>query len=131
MKNNTKEFVLKKDQIDLEKDNFRTSMLIMAFLACPLILVGLIAFCVRLKNLGKLKDLSNTTNLGKNLETKQKKLGQWLGNATNRKKRNGFTRLNQNSDNEEAEQLTNQNGSNESDSESDEIGIQLPTISKA
>ncbi len=103
----------------------------MAFLAAPLILVVFIAFCVRLKNLGKLNNLAAVSQIGKNLESKQNKIGKWIGEATNRKKRNaGFTRLNQDSDNEEAEQLNKASVSN-SDSESDEIGIQLPTLSKA
>ena len=104
----------------------------MAFLAFPIIIVALVAFFVRLKNLGKL----NKTQLGvvsKNLDNKQKKFGRWLGKATNNKKRNGFTRLNQHSDNDETEQLNRPSNSNDSgsDSESDEIGIKLPTLTRA
>lgn len=125
-------YISKTDTVDLDKDNFRTSMFIMAFLAFPIIIVALVAFFVRLKNLGKL----NKTQLGvvsKNLDNKQKKFGRWLGKATNNKKRNGFTRLNQHSDNDETEQLNRPSNSNDSgsDSESDEIGIKLPTLTRA
>ena len=125
-KNNSKEFVVKKDQIDLDKDNFRTSMFIMGFLAFPLIVFAIIGFCVRLKTIGKL----SPTNIAK--ESKQQnKLSKWIGKATSSKKRNGFTRLNQESENEESERLNKPSGSNDSETESDEIGIQLPTLSKA
>lgn len=125
-------YISKTDTVDLDKDNFRTSMFIMAFLAFPIVIVALIAFCVRLKNLGKL----NKTQLGavgKNLDNKQKKFGRWLGKATSNKKRNGFTRLNQDSDNDETEHLNRPSNSNDSgsESESDEIGIKLPTLSRA
>lgn len=128
---NGKKNLVKKDNIDLDKDNFRTSMLIMAFLACPLILIGMIAFCIRLKNLGKLNK-SHLGEVSRNLDAKQKKLGKWIGRATNKKKRNGFTRLNQDSDDEaETERLNAPSDSDKSESESDEIGIKMPTLAKA
>ena len=118
--------MVKKDQIDLDKDNFRTSMFIMGFLAFPLIVFAIIGFCVRLKTINKL----SPTNIPK--ESKQQnKLSKWIGKATSSKRRHGFTRLNQESENEEAECLNKPSGINDSETESDEIGIQLPTLSKA
>lgn len=115
------------DSVDLNKDNFRTSMFIMAFLAFPLIIIGLIGCCVRLRNMGKL-NRGQLDTVGRNLEKNQKKIGKWISNATNKKKRNGgFTRLNQESDNEECEKL-NRTSNSDSESESDEIGIKMPTL---
>lgn len=103
-------------------------MFIMAFLAFPLIIIGLIGCCVRLRNMGKLKN-GQLDTVGRNLEKNQKKFGKWIANATNKKKRNGgFTRLNQESDNEECEKL-NRTSNSDSESESDEIGIKMPTLS--
>lgn len=116
------------DNIDLNKDNFRTSMFIMAFLAFPLIIIGLIGCLVRLKNMGKLNK-GQLDSVGKNLEKNQKKFGKWISSARNKKKRNGgFTRLNQESDNEECEKL-NRTSNSDTESESDEIGIKMPTLS--
>lgn len=99
----------------------------MTFLAVPLILVIIIALIVRLKNAGKIRDIS-LTSVGNGLESKHKELGKWISKTTNRKNRNGgFTRLNQNSDDEEAESLNRQKSNSDSESEDE---IQLPTISK-
>jgi len=122
-------YVVKTDKIDLDKDSFRTSMFIMLFLASPLILAGAVAVCVRLKNMGKLNK-SQLGKVGKEFESKQKKFGKWIGKATNNKKRKGFTRLNQDSDNDETEQLNRPSGS-DSESDSDELGIKMPTLTKA
>jgi hypothetical protein len=113
----------------------------MAFLAIPLILVVLAALIVRLKNTGKLEKL-NLVTVGNTIETKHKELGKWISRTASNKKRNGFTRLNQDSEGEEAERLTkrddstpdglsNNKGYNtDSDSES-EVEISLPSLSKA
>ncbi|CAF0958876.1 unnamed protein product [Brachionus calyciflorus] len=108
---------------DPDKENFRTSIFIMGFLGVPLVLVILVALIVRLKNMGKLKKV--------NLENRN--IGQWLNRNT--KKRNGFTRLNQNSDDEEAESLnkmghTSRQGAGDTDSDS-EVEINIPQLSKA
>jgi hypothetical protein len=134
--------VAKKDTIDGDKENFRTSMFIMAFLGIPLLLVVVISTIVRLKNMGKLKRLKINA-LSSGLDSKQKEIGRWISEKNN--KRNGFTRLNQESDNEEAESLTKKStrlssssnggraGGENSDYESEsEVDIQtLPTLSKA
>jgi hypothetical protein len=116
-------------------------MFIMAFLAIPLILVILAALIVRLKNTGKLEKL-NLVTVGTTIETKHKELGKWISRTANNKKRNGFTRLNQDSEGEEAEHLTKRNDSaangannkhaynTDSDSES-EVEISLRSLSKA
>ena len=104
-------------------------MFIMLFLASPLILAGAVAVCVRLKNMGKLNK-SQLGKVGKEFQSKQKKFGKWIGKATNNKKRKGFTRLNQDSDNDETEQLNRPSGS-DSESDSDEFGIKMPTLTKA
>jgi hypothetical protein len=101
----------------------------MAFLAIPLLLVVITALIVRLKNNGKLRDVS-LKNVGNGLETKHKELGKWISKTTNRKKRNGFTRLNQDSEEEEAESLNKNSNLNGSDSDSAEDEIHLPNISK-
>ena len=47
---------MKVDNVDGDRENFRTSMFIMAFLAIPLTLVVIVAVVIRLKNSGgKLK----------------------------------------------------------------------------
>ena len=102
----------------------------MAFLAIPLVLVVITALIVRLKNSGKLRDVS-LKNVGNGLETKHKELGKWISKTSNRKKRNnGFTRLNQDSEEEEAESLNKNSNMNDSDSDSAEDEIHLPNISK-
>ena len=105
----------------------------MAFLAIPLLIVILVALCIRLKNTGKLKKFP-IVGVANGIESKHKELGKWISKQTNSKKRNGFTRLNQDS-NDEAESLNNPKSSklnSYSDSDSDsEVEIQLPTISKA
>jgi hypothetical protein len=104
----------------------------MAFLAIPLILIVIIALIVRLKNMGKLRDVS-FANVGNGIDTKHKELGKWISKTTNRKNRDGFTRLRQDSQDEETESLNKpKNSTNDSDSDSaeDEIQLQLPSISK-
>ena len=111
----------------MNKDNFRTSMFIMAFLSFPLIIIGLVGCCVRLKSLGRLNK-GQLDSVSKNLENNQKKFGKWISNATNKKNRNGgFMRLNQDSENEECEKL-NRTSNSDSESESDELGIKMPTL---
>lgn len=138
-KNGNSSKVPKKDSIDGDKENFRTSMFIMAFLAIPLILVVVIALCVRLKNMGKLKKLK-LIGVGSSGESRHKELGKWISKTTNSKKRNGFTRLKQDSDDDEAEHLNksangggsdNQNNSDDSDDSDSHVQINLPTLSKA
>lgn len=126
---------MKKDSVDGDKENFRTSMLIMGFLIVPLVLVVVISAIVRLRNMGKLKRLKLAT-LSNGLDAKQKEIGRWIKEKSN--KRNGFTRLNQESENEEAESLTSKarrSSSNRenSDYESEsEVEVQtMPTLSKA
>lgn len=121
-----------------DKENFRTSMFIMAFLAIPLVLVVVAALILRLKNTGKLRKL-NLVGVSNGVESKHKELGKWIRKTTNSKKRNGFTRLNQESDGEENERLHKQDslssngpGRLNSDSEdTEEDEITLPTLSKA
>ena len=126
--------IVQKDKVNLDKDNFRTSLFIMAFLAIPLILVVVLATLVRLKNMGRLSHIGR--------DSKHIELGKWMNNKkstpnASSRKRNGFMRLNQESDNEEAERLNvpddaTANGLNRTDSDSDsEVEISLPTISKA
>lgn len=124
--------------MDGDKENFRTSMFIMTFLAVPVILVVVVALIVRLKNTGRLKSMKLGGVAGK-LDAKHKELGSWIKKNTNSKKRNGFTRLNQESDDEEAQSL-NRNGSSGSNdinrnSEDSESGsdneVAMPTLSKA
>jgi F0F1-type ATP synthase membrane subunit c/vacuolar-type H+-ATPase subunit K len=50
MKNFTQNPV-KQDTVDPDKENFRTSMFIMAFLSIPVLLALIVAFIVRLKNM--------------------------------------------------------------------------------
>jgi hypothetical protein len=131
LRNQSNLVVVNKGKIDGDKDNFRTSMFIMGFLVVPVVIVIIIGLIVRCKNMGKLNRLNT---LSSNLESKQKDLGKWLDKKV--KKRKGFTRLNQDSDNEEIEKLnkpsSNGNLANESsDAESDEIEISLPQLSKA
>ena len=128
----------------MDKENFRTSMFIMIFLSVPLVIVIVAAVIIRLKNMGRLKRL-NLAGLGNGtLDTKHKELGKWIKKTSKAKKRNGFMRLNQDSDDEEAKSLNGkQNGVNgvgsngvpnhvNTDSESDEEDvITLPTLSKA
>ena len=129
-----------KSAADPDKDNFRTSMFIMGFLVVPLVLVIITATIARLRHMGKLRRM-NIVGLGSGLESKQKELGKWMGRTANSKNRNGFTRLRQESgDEEEAEQLTKtkthslssngnqENSDNESNSEQE---LHLPKISKA
>jgi hypothetical protein len=109
-------------------------MFIMAFLAVPLVLVIVAALILRLRNTGKLRKL-NLVGIGNGADSKHKELGKWIRKTTSNKKRNGFTRLNQESDGEEAESLNKKDGglnrlnSDSEDTEEDEIT--LPTLSKA
>lgn len=129
-KNGNSSKVLQTDKLNIKDENFRTSIFIMAFLAIPLVLVVITALIVRLKNSGKLRDVS-LKNVGNGLETKHKELGKWISKTSNRKKRNnGFTRLNQDSEEEEAESLNKNSNMNDSDSDSAEDEIHLPNISK-
>lgn len=112
---------------DPDQENFRTSMFIMGFLGIPLVFVVLLALIVRLKNMGKLN------NVGSKFENRHKKIGRWLNKNANRK--NGFTRLTQNSDDEEAESLnklghSNRQGAGDTDSDS-EVEINIPQLTKA
>ena len=121
----------KKGGNDGDKVNFKTSMFIMTFLAIPLVLVVFVALIVRCKNSGKLKNIT-LASVGNGLESKHKELGKWISKNANSKKRNGFTRLNQDSDNEEAVHLNKQTSLNDDDSDSEnEVEISLPNISKA
>ena len=113
-------------------------MFIMTFLAVPVIFVIVVALIVRLKNTGRLKSMK-LGGVGSKIDAKHKELGKWITNKTNSKKRNGFTRLNQESDDEEAQRL-NRNGSsgsndinrNTDDSESGSDGeAPMPTLSNA
>ncbi len=118
--------VVKTDKINLDKDSFRTSMLIMGFLCFPLVVAGLVGVCVRCKSIGRL----NKASVSKEFDLNKGKLGKWIDKATSKKKRNGgFARLKQDSDNDETEQL-NRPSNSESESESDEIGIKMPTLTK-
>jgi len=118
--------VVKTDKVNLDKDSFRTSMLIMGFLCFPLVIAGLVAICVRYKNMGRL----NSATVNKEFDLNKGKLGKWIDKATNKKNRNGgFTRLKQDSDNDETEQL-NRPSNSDSESESDEVGIKMPTLTK-
>lgn len=112
---------------DPDKENFRTSLFIMGFLGIPLVFVVLLALFVRLKNMGKLN------NVGSKIENRHRKIGKWLNKNANRK--NGFTRLNQNSDDEEAEslnKLSHSNGQGAGDTDSDsEVEINIPQLTKA
>jgi hypothetical protein len=132
----TSETTKKVDNIDGDKENFRTSMFIMAFLAIPLTIVVIAAIIIRIKNAGmqiiffylkyifflifNLKKKGNLRNFGSLFkDTKPNDLGKWIKSTKNGKQlRNGFTRLNQESDNEN-EPLDN------SDSDSDEITVPL------
>ena len=84
--------------------------------------------------MGRLNNASHLgTAIGKNFEAKQNKIGKWIDNAKNKSKKNrngGFTRLKQDSDNDETEQLNRPSNSDTGESESDEIGIKMPTLSK-
>lgn len=112
----------KKDNVNGDKENFRTSMFIMGFLVVPLVLVIIVAIVVRLKNSGKLRRLKLSPNgAASTIETRWKK-----GDKVTK---NGFTRLNQESDGEEAESLNKPGASNNSDYDSDEDTV--PTMSKA
>jgi hypothetical protein len=113
----------------------------MGFLVVPLVLVIIAAVIARLKHMGKLRKLK-LVGVGNSIETKQKELGKWMGRTINSKNRNGFTRLRQESDDEETEPMTGrpdngqQNGSlnnnhiDESESSS-EVEINLPNLTKA
>ena len=132
---------IKKDTVNPDDENFKTSIFIMAFLAVPLVAVVVAAFVVRLRNTGKLGRM-NLANLNGKMDAKSK--FNWLRDKTDSRKRNGFTRLNQNSDDEEAQHLNDtksRNGSSgsgdlkpaneyESDTNSDAENA-MPTISKA
>jgi lipopolysaccharide export LptBFGC system permease protein LptF len=113
----------------------------MAFLAIPLILIVLVALMVRIRNLrknAKANIVSFTNQNGDSkasAKNKESKFGKWMSEKTNKNKRNGFTRLNQDSDNEETvhlnKQLSSNSNENDSDSDNDEVQITLPTLSKA
>jgi hypothetical protein len=122
-----------------DKENFRTSMFIMGFLVVPLVLVIIAATIARLKHMGKLRKLK-LVGLGAQLDSKQKELGKWMSRTANSKNRNGFTRLRQDSEDEEAEALTKPTAStssaggnlDNSDCESNsEQEISLPKVSNA
>lgn len=107
-------------------------MFIMAFLAIPLVLVVIVASIVRLKNMGKLKRLKINA-LGSGLD-KHKDIGRWISNKKNTK--NGFTRLNQESDNEEAESLNKPRRSSSNRDNSDyesesDPEVNVPKLTKA
>ena len=129
-------------QSDAEKENFKTSMFIMGFLAVPLILIVLVALMVRIRNLRKNNTKANIVSFtNQNGESKisnkgkESKFGKWMSKKANKNKRNGFTRLNQDSDNEETvhlnKQLSSNSNENDSDTDNDEVQITLPTLSKA
>lgn len=114
-----------------EKDNFRTSMFIMGFLVVPLVLAVVVATVVRLKNIGKLRRLKLAANGGgsggSTVESRWKKPN---GKPITK---NGFTRLNQESEDEEAESLNKprRSSSNRDNSDYDTEEDNLPTMSKA
>lgn len=126
---------------DLDKQNFRTSLFILAFLVIPIILIIIGATIARLKHMGKLKKLK-LAGLGGALvdKAKQKDLGKWMSRTATSKNRKGFTRLRQDSEDEEAEQLTKEAKSSSSNGGIDnsdyeesnsEAEINLPQITKA
>jgi hypothetical protein len=106
----------------------------MCFLAVPLVAVIVAALILRCKNTGKLRKL-NLVGVGNGVESKHNELGKWIRKTTNNKKRNGFTRLRQESDGEEAESLNKQQNGvdrvNSDSEETEEDEITLPTLSKA
>ena len=112
----------------------------MGFLAIPLALIILVAMIVRIKNLRKhsktnIVTFANQNSDNKSSAKKESKFGKWMSQKTNKNKRNGFTRLNQDSDNEETVHLNksmrSNSNENESETSNDEVEITLPTLSKA
>ena len=111
----------------------------MGFLVVPLILVIIAATIARLKTMGKLKNIK-LVGIGNTLDTKHKELGKWIGRTATSKNRKGFTRLRQDSEDEEAQALnkpktsTSSAGGNHENSEEEsnsETEITLPKITNA
>ena len=112
-----------------ESSNFRTSMFIMGFLVVPLVLVIIVATIVRVKNL-KLRRLKLAANGG---GTASGVDARWKKSSKQPMTKNGFTRLNQESDGDEAESLNkpHRSSSNHENSDYDTEEDNLPTLSKA
>lgn len=101
----------------------------MGFLVVPLVVAIIVASIVRLKNMNKLRRLNLSANgVGGGIESR------WKKRKAPETTKNGFTRLNQESDVEESQSLNNPNstrGDSDEEDTSEVDASHMPGMSKA